>query len=126
MDADLFSFLKPTNNDELAGPSSQKKSKKKKRKLDPSESATPLEQESELNGEMDLDGPSLQVDDKAITQTEEPLPKKLRMEELLLAPLVVDEFEEEAKREVKADAGLTGGDVGGASLLLTHQVCNSK
>jgi ATP-dependent RNA helicase DOB1 len=38
-------------------------------------------------------------------------------------PVVVDEFETEAKREVAASAGLTGGVESGSKLELKHQVC---
>jgi ATP-dependent RNA helicase DOB1 len=37
-------------------------------------------------------------------------------------PVVVDEFETEAKREVAASAGLTGGVEAGSRLELRHQV----
>lgn len=37
-------------------------------------------------------------------------------------PVVVDEFETEAKREVAASAGLTGGVEAGSRLELKHQV----
>jgi ATP-dependent RNA helicase DOB1 len=37
-------------------------------------------------------------------------------------PVVVDEFEREAKREVAASAGLTGGVESGTRLELRHQV----
>jgi ATP-dependent RNA helicase DOB1 len=46
--------------------------------------------------------------------------KKLRMTSP--KPVVVDEFETEAKREVAAIAGLTGGVEGGSRLELRHQV----
>lgn len=39
-------------------------------------------------------------------------------------PVVVDEFETEAKREVAASAGLTGGVEAGSRLELKHQVCS--
>lgn len=41
-------------------------------------------------------------------------------------PVVLDEFETEAKREVDASAGLTGSQIiSGQKLSLSHQVCNS-
>ena len=40
-------------------------------------------------------------------------------------PVVVDEFETEAKREVAASAGLTGGVDSGSRLELKHQVCKA-
>jgi hypothetical protein len=40
-------------------------------------------------------------------------------------PVVLDEFETEAKREVDASAGLTGSQItAGQKLSLSHQVCN--
>ena len=48
-------------------------------------------------------------------------PKKNRIEPST-EPLVVDEVEIEAKREVAASAGLTGGVEAGARLELKHQV----
>lgn len=38
-------------------------------------------------------------------------------------PVVLDDFETEAKREVEASAGLTGAVVEGSRLELRHQVC---
>jgi hypothetical protein len=41
-------------------------------------------------------------------------------------PVVLDEFETEAKREVDASAGLTGSQItAGQKLSLSHQVCNN-
>lgn len=51
---------------------------------------------------------------------EEPVIKKSRMDSP--APVVVDEFETEAKREVAASAGLTGAVEAGSRLELRHQV----
>ena len=50
----------------------------------------------------------------------EPATKKLRVSSP--APVVVDEFETEAKREVAASAGLTGAVEAGSRLELRHQV----
>ncbi|PAV18118.1 antiviral helicase [Pyrrhoderma noxium] len=50
----------------------------------------------------------------------EPATKKLRVASP--APVVVDEFETEAKREVAASAGLTGAVEAGSRLELRHQV----
>lgn len=50
----------------------------------------------------------------------EPMTKRLRMASP--APVVVDEFETEAKREVAASAGLTGAVEAGSRLELRHQV----
>lgn len=38
-------------------------------------------------------------------------------------PVILDDFETEAKREVAASAGLTGGVEAGSRLELRHQVC---
>ncbi|KAH8110971.1 antiviral helicase [Phellopilus nigrolimitatus] len=51
---------------------------------------------------------------------QEPASKKLRIASP--APVVVDEFETEAKREVAASAGLTGAVEAGSRLELRHQV----
>lgn len=50
----------------------------------------------------------------------EPIQKKPRTASP--KPVVVDEFETEAKREVAASAGLTGGVEAGSRLELRHQV----
>jgi ATP-dependent RNA helicase DOB1 len=47
--------------------------------------------------------------------------KKLRMESP--NPVLLDDFETEAKREVAASAGLTGTVEAGSRLELRHQVC---
>ena len=47
--------------------------------------------------------------------------KKLRTEPL--NPVLLDDFETEAKREVAASAGLTGAEEAGSRLELKHQVC---
>lgn len=49
-------------------------------------------------------------------------PKRARMSESVPEPVVVDEFETEAKREVAASAGLTGAVEAGSRLELRHQV----
>lgn len=120
MDGDLFAFLDPTNtNGENGDASGAKKLRKKKRKQAPVAEfqvhTVDLTQDEEGDMHMDATG---QVD--ADAEGVEPVLKKVRLEEP--APVVVDEFETEAKREVAADAGLTGGDVSGTSILLTHQV----
>lgn len=120
MDSELFSFLDPSASKDV---DLTRKSKKKKRKhateleVDPMEDAVadslPVEGTRELN--------AMEVDDGMPTDDVEPVLKRVKLDEES-APLVVDEFETEAKRELKADAGLSGGDVSGSSLLLTHQV----
>lgn len=47
--------------------------------------------------------------------------KKLRTEPP--NPVLLDDFETEAKREVAASAGLTGAEEAGSRLELKHQVC---
>lgn len=49
-------------------------------------------------------------------------PKKTRMASP--KPIVLDDFETEAKREVAASAGLTGSVDSGTRLELKHQVCS--
>jgi ATP-dependent RNA helicase DOB1 len=104
---DLFSFLdgippddaEDTQNDQMdVDPSS------KKRKATPPISS------------LLQDGQDSFVDDQVPS-----VRKKPRMASP--APLVVDEFETEAKREVEASAGLTGSNVeAGSRLELRHQV----
>ena len=50
-----------------------------------------------------------------------PTPKKQRLSSP--KPVVLDDFETEAKREVAASAGLTGAAETGSRLELKHQVC---
>jgi ATP-dependent RNA helicase DOB1 len=50
-------------------------------------------------------------------------PKKLRVSSP--KPMVTDEVEIEAKREVEASAGLQDSKVAGSRLELRHQVCNN-
>lgn len=49
------------------------------------------------------------------------VPKKQRL--LSPKPVVLDDFETEAKREVATSAGLTGAAETGSRLELKHQVC---
>jgi len=63
---------------------------------------------------------STSTDDEA----DSPVSKKPRL--ALPKPVVVDEFETEAKREVAASAGLTGGVEAGSLLELRHQVMTSR
>ncbi|KAG8883351.1 ATP-dependent RNA helicase mtr4 [Tulasnella sp. 331] len=125
MDNDLFSFLDPANaaggNGDASG---AKKSKRKKRKqvavaeadnLDTNDQTRDEEAAKESNTERNQED----IEEAEAEPSERAL-KKIRLEEP--EPVVVDEFETEAKREVAADAGLTGGDVSGTSILLTHQV----
>lgn len=112
---DLFSFLEDAPEEdefdngaemEVDKPAQSPKSLQK-RKADsvlPSTSAQP--------GEEDLSngaGPSA--------------PKKPRISSP--KPVVLDDFETEAKREVAASAGLTGAAEAGSRLELRHQVCTS-
>ena len=115
MDPDeLFSFLSQDGpadgRDQIT--TQESRTKKKKRKL-----------AEETNGDQQpgQDDPSpaaaLREDADA-----EPAAKKPRIASPV--PMVVDEFETEAKREIAASAGLTGGEaaVAGQSLSLVHQV----
>jgi ATP-dependent RNA helicase DOB1 len=72
--------------------------------------------------------PSPATSSAAPTKVEEnqeagPSSKRPRISEP--APVVVDEIEIEAKREVAASAGLTGSAEAGSRLELRHQVCLS-
>lgn len=95
---DLFSFLEdaPMEDIEQEAPIVPKK-----RKADKAESIPPpIKEDSEP-------GPSVQKKQRLASPN----------------PVVVDEFETEAKREVAASAGLTGGVEAGSRLELKHQVC---
>ena len=96
---DLFSFLDDAPMD---GIDQEVPSVPKKRKADKTEPIPPPIEDSEP-------GPSVQ--------------KKQRL--AAPNPVVVDEFETEAKREVAASAGLTGGVDAGSRLELKHQVCKA-
>lgn len=88
------------------------------------------EDEEPADDTMDMEEPKVPRKRKADTPNggavvpdNEPGPstqKKLRMASP--NPVVVDEFETEAKREVAASAGLTGGVEAGSRLELKHQV----
>ena len=94
---DLFSFLDdaPMEVVEQEAPSVPKK-----RKTEKNESISPINHSEP--------GPSVQ--------------KKKRLASPNPVVVVVDEFETEAKREVAAIAGLTGGVEAGSRLELKHQV----
>ncbi|KAG8898140.1 ATP-dependent RNA helicase mtr4 [Tulasnella sp. 403] len=121
MDPELFSFLDPNSNNDAG--SSARRNKKKKRKH-VSDDVDDLANEPEKAPEdtsMEPVAVSHTGDLQDVEMVESVTPfKRPRLEQP--EAVVVDEFETEAKREVKADAGLTGGAVAGESLLLTHQV----
>jgi len=121
---DLFSFLdddesnaqkiltkgvEPENDE---GPAMMKK---KKRKVAETAAA---EQKEEATPAMMLP-PS--TSNEAEKDGEEPVQKKPRLENP--QPVVVDEFETEARREVAASAGLAGEVEAGQRLELRHQAC---
>ena len=81
----------------------------RKRKVDSNE------EDTSLNG-VDHNGISDHHEENGLS----PVAKKTRMASP--APVVVDEFETEAKREVAASAGLTGTVEAGSRLELRHQV----
>jgi hypothetical protein len=103
----------------------------------------PEEDEFDNDGEMEVDKPtqspkSLQkrkADSVPPSTFEQPgeedlsngagpsAPKKPRISSP--KPIVLDDFETEAKREVAASAGLTGAAEAGSRLELRHQVCIS-
>ncbi len=100
--ADLFSFLDnvPDEKDDVEMAVDLPEPTVKKRKVD------------EQNGNLGQEPHSVQND--------EPAGKKARIE--AANPVVLDEFETEAKREVAASAGLQGSVEEGARLELRHQV----
>lgn len=115
---DMFGFLSgPAPEGDQSIPVDRPKKKKRKHVTAPEPAAA----EEPTNGAstMDVDGDRPEHVDGE--DDEEPALKKLRIDEP--AAVVTDEFETEAKREVKADAGLTGGQADGAKLVLTHHVC---
>ncbi|KII85594.1 hypothetical protein PLICRDRAFT_44920 [Plicaturopsis crispa FD-325 SS-3] len=109
---DLFSFLDGSQDgmhEEDAMDTDDANYTSKKRKADTSKHSRPPVSK---NG-----------DDTPMEQDNEPgpsAPKKIRVGSP--KPVVVDEFETEAKREVAASAGLTGGIEAGSRLELKHQV----
>lgn len=110
---DLFSFLDDdpmTIDDEYNEPDQDKSTLPMKRKADPPTTSN-VQESSNGDTTYSEPGPSAQ--------------KKIRVGSP--QPVVVDEFETEAKREVAASAGLTGGGVeAGSRLELKHQVCFSR
>ncbi|KAG8911349.1 ATP-dependent RNA helicase mtr4, partial [Tulasnella sp. 417] len=114
---DMFGFLSGQAPDaDQSIPVDRPKKKKRKHAAAPEPAAA----EEPANGveTMDVDGEKTEHVDGE--DDDEPALKKLRIDEP--AAVVTDEFETEAKREVKADAGLTGGQADGAKLVLTHHV----
>lgn len=101
---DLFSFLDGVPEDEENGVDEEMES--------PPENAVPLKRKAE--------------EDSSSHATPESS-KKARTEapatDSAPNPVILDDFETEAKREVAASAGLTGGVEAGSRLELRHQVC---
>lgn len=129
---DLFSFLDETpadnaedtniDNDSMQTdrPLSPKRISHKRKADDPPRADNLPQQNGPLNGDDHTED-----DENAVMQDTdgEPgpsVPKKLRVE--APNPVVLDDFETEAKREVAASAGLTGGVEAGSRLELKHQV----
>lgn len=103
---DLFSFLDETQENDKQEDHEMETDAPKKRKAPNMPPASPTEDDSMQTVDNEP-GPSA--------------PKKPRIASP--KPVVVDEFETEAKREVAASAGLTGGVEVGSRLELKHQVC---
>ncbi|KAJ3996205.1 rRNA-processing arch domain-containing protein [Lentinula boryana] len=93
----------------------------------------PAEPENDLDEDMDMHSPVLpqkrKIEEDSSSTPDEPFvpPKKAKTEstpaaEPTSAPVVLDDFETEAKREVAASAGLTGGVEPSSRLELSHQV----
>lgn len=146
---DLFSFLDDEDNDDeqnivetedaappnsppSAGPSAMDvdgatstspSSKKRKANASPTSPAFPP-----TNGSTNNDNGMHEV---AMDEEEDAGPSSLKKPRIaepspvpFVQPVVVDEFETEAKREVAASAGLTGStEAAGSRLELKHQVC---
>lgn len=115
---DLFSFLDDTSaekqNDSIAveeQPVSSGKPTHKRKALSNVGPGTLKTQ----NGDVHMQEPDNEAGPSA--------PKKMRTASP--KPIVLDDFETEAKREVAASAGLTGGVEAGSRLELRHQVCTS-
>jgi len=120
---DLFSFLDEAPADTGEGndsdhdaiqtdPKNSSNSLPRKRKLSP----FPREGPSPRNGDV----PMRELED-------EPGPSALKKPRMASPkPIVLDDFETEAKREVAASAGLTGGVEAGSRLELRHQVRNAS
>ncbi|KAF7979355.1 hypothetical protein HWV62_42795 [Athelia sp. TMB] len=106
--ADLFSFLEDEPMDAQIDEAFVEKSESDHSKAVRKRKAQLVDLTSLSNGDLNSNepGPSTQ--------------KKPRMASPL--PVVVDEFETEASREVEASAGLTGGVEAGSRLELKHQV----
>lgn len=112
---DLFSFLDDAaDEDEIdnvqhmevdASPSTSKTLQKRKANTPP---LTPDVQASNADADVNMTGAGPSV------------PKKARISSP--KPVILDDFETEAKREVAADAGLTGAAEAGSRLELKHQV----
>lgn len=102
---DLFSFLDPSaNNDQemedLPVEALERPSNKRKATAEPTELVP------------------------QITDVEDPGPSTKRPRIAAPAPVLLDEFETEAKREVDVSAGLTDNVEIGSKLELRHQVCS--
>ncbi|KAJ2930545.1 hypothetical protein H1R20_g6533, partial [Candolleomyces eurysporus] len=111
MSTDLFSFLDDNNNDSIQGQEEPMDVEEVKTNQQPlkRKAASPIDTSN--TGEDTKEEPE-----------EDALPLK-RLKINVPKPIVLDDFETEAKREVAASAGLTGGTVeSGSRLELRHQV----
>ncbi|KAJ2927963.1 hypothetical protein H1R20_g9130, partial [Candolleomyces eurysporus] len=111
MSTDLFSFLDDNNDDTIQGQDEPMDVEEVKTNQQPlkRKAASPIDTSNA--GEDTKDDPE-----------EDALPLK-RLKINVPKPIVLDDFETEAKREVAASAGLTGGTVeSGSRLELRHQV----
>lgn len=123
---DLFSFLDDSSSHHQNGHpmdqdppiSTGKPSHKRKAHQVPARNVDVELQFNPHNGKKDNDDADMH--DSEDNEAGPSAPKKLRTASP--NPLVLDDFEEEAKREVAASAGLTGGVEAGSRLELKHQV----
>jgi ATP-dependent RNA helicase DOB1 len=110
---DLFSFLDNVPQDTVADNRSHDDSRMD---IDALETSSKKRKATPPKSFLVEDGP-----DSATDEQDPSARKKPRIASP--APVVVDEFETEAKREVEASAGLTGSNVeAGSRLELRHQV----
>jgi hypothetical protein len=112
MSTDLFSFLNDNNNDSIQGQDEP---------MDVEEVKFNPQTLKRKAASPSIDTSNAKEDTKENLEDTLPLNRpKIDVQK----PIVLDDFETEAKREVAASAGLTGGTVeSGSRLELRHQVC---
>ena len=109
---DLFSFLEDDNENNNEETMQVEETATMEKILQKRKANTPSPIIPDVKAEADADASTTGAGPSA--------PKKARMSSP--KPVILDDFETEAKREVAADAGLTGAADGGSRLELKHQV----